>query len=178
MKKLIMIVYILLICYIEFCCVILSLSLLVYYTKRSVYILKNKLSFLVGTWCLLAALLIGFGPFTLFPVCNSTGKIMKCLWSAKAEIAIAIILGSVGTSFFCFYSNETHKAISLIAIVTSIASILIPSCLIGYCVKPDMSCRSITFPIIYAIATTTIIVNVIYFIYLIKKESGNDKKFK
>ena len=55
-------------------------------------ILKNKIS---AAFNIAAALLLALGPWFLFKTCGTEVKIMKCFWTSRAEIAIALILASL-----------------------------------------------------------------------------------
>lgn len=135
--------------------------------------MKNRL--LTGITCLVSAFLLGVGPFSIFPVCPVTPeKTMKCWWAARAEIAVALVLAVIGLAVLFCKSSEGRRMLNLCAAGAGLAAILIPAKLIGYCVKPEMACRMLTFPVVYAIAALVILVSVGSFFWLLKHKEGTE----
>ena len=98
---------------------------------------------------------------------------MKCWWSAQAEISIAIMFIVAGITILAFKSAETQFGVSIMTIALGVIAILIPSVLIGGCMKDTMPCQSITFPCIYVISGVTIAVSIFYCISLAKQIKRN-----
>lgn len=131
--------------------------------------MKNRI--ISGVYYLLTAALLGFGPLHLFPVCPVTAeKTMKCWWAAQAEVAVAVILAVVGLAVLLCRSASGRRMASLCAAAAGLSAILIPARLIGYCMKPEMSCRMLTFPIVYALGAALILFSAANFLYLKKQK--------
>lgn len=122
---------------------------------------------------ILTGVLLAIGPYTLFRVCDTSEKIMKCWWSVRAETAIGILIIFAGILSWILKNKEARVALNLNNIATGIIAILIPSWLIGGCAKETMLCRSLTFPAVYIISTVIILFNIGNLIYL-RKRIGNE----
>ena len=102
------------------------------------------------------ALLIGVIP--QFTDCQSQGKAiqlpngktlpMKCHWTARAEIAIAVPLLVSGILLIFCRHRESRRNAALMTIVSGLLGILFPTVLIGVCAKPDMLCSAVMKPML------------------------------
>jgi hypothetical protein len=131
--------------------------------KRAIY----------GIYFIVIGIILAVGPHTFFAVCPKGEHFMKCWWSAQAEIPIAIMFIVAGITMLAFKSAETQVAISIMTTTLGVMAILIPSVLIGGCMKDTMPCQSITFPCIYVISGATIVVSIFYCISLSKQIKRN-----
>lgn len=123
---------------------------------------KNKIA---GLIYIFLGLFLAISPQTFFPVCEKMEKVMKCHWSAQAEIGVGIIIAVLGILLIVFKSKETQIALSLAGFISGIVSLLIPTLLIGGCKKPDMICRTHAFPAIYFASAVLIIFSLAYIVY-------------
>jgi hypothetical protein len=82
---------------------------------------------------------------------------MKCKWTARAEIALGVLLLATGALLFSSKQKETRRFLSILGILLGVFAFLLPSHLIGVCLKPDMPCVVIMRPSIYLISGITII---------------------
>lgn len=119
--------------------------------------MKNK--FIIASTYGFAALLYIIGPISIFKVCEVEENPMKCFWSIQSEIGIAILLFGIAAIYTFTKTNREKIQLSLLSIVSSIVTILIPSVLIGGCSMKTMPCQSSTFPAIYVIASIVILVS-------------------
>ena len=131
--------------------------------------MKNKI--INALFYIIAGTLLITGPHTLFKVCDTTEKIMKCWWSTRAEAAIGGLIVFSGIILLFLKSKDALQTINLSNIAAGIAGILIPSVLIGGCGKVTMPCRSLTFPAIYVISAVIILFSIANLIYF-KKSAG------
>jgi uncharacterized membrane protein YwaF len=131
--------------------------------------MKNKIS---GIWFIIEGLLLLFGPFYIFKVCEIGDKIMKCYWSSRAQIAFGIIGIIIGILMILSKNKETKVSLYILEIVNCTLSILVPKFLIGGCLSEVMKCQSITFPSIYFLNTITITLSVILLIIEIRRKEG------
>lgn len=122
-----------------------------------------------GIYFIIIGALLAVGPHTLFAVCEKGEKIMKCWWSAQAEIPIGIILIVAGMAILAFKSVEIQFGITIMTTALGVSAILIPSVLIGGCMKNTMPCQSVTFPWIYIIGVITIVVSLFNCISTLKQ---------
>ena len=100
---------------------------------------------------IILALVIAIVP--LFTDCESQGKSivlasgktipMKCHWTGRAALAMAFPLAAVGLLMVFSRQKETRRALSIVAAVSGVVVILLPTYLIGVCANPDMTCNMI-----------------------------------
>ncbi|MEE4353921.1 MAG: DUF4418 family protein [Desulfatiglans sp.] len=92
---------------------------------------------------------------------------MKCLYSARAEIAMGVILTFVGGFLFFSRQRETRRVLSAIGVLLGIFILLLvvgkgfPAPLIGVCMKPDMPCVTVMQSACYAIGIITIVASLV-----------------
>jgi len=80
---------------------------------------------------------------------------MKCLWTARAEIGLGVLLLAVGALLFISHKLESRRFLSILALILGIFIILFPTALIGVCVKPDMPCVVVMKPTLLLIGIVT-----------------------
>ena len=131
--------------------------------------MKNKIS---GILFIIEGLLLLFGPFYIFKVCEIGEKIMKCYWSSRAQIAFGIIGIVIGILVFLAKSKETRVFLYIVEIVNCTLSILVPKLLIGGCSSVTMKCQSVTFPSIYFLNIIIITLSAILLIIEIRRREG------
>ncbi|GCD10886.1 DUF4418 family protein [Clostridium tagluense] len=88
-----------------------------------------------GIYFIIIGVLLAIGPHTLFAVCHKGETVMKCWWSAQAEISIGIMLIVAGIATLSFKSQEIQLGICIMTSALGVMAILIPSVLIGGCMK-------------------------------------------
>jgi len=90
--------------------------------------------------------------------CQSQGKAielpggrslpMKCHWTARAEIALAVPLVLCGAYLLLCKLKETCRQPAVMAMTLGLFVVLLPTVLIGVCAKPDMVCRALMRPML------------------------------
>jgi hypothetical protein len=100
------------------------------------------------------AILIGVLPY--FFNCQYDGKAltledgrqvpMKCYWTARASLAVAIPLLAVGLLMAFSKQKEALRALTLVGAVLGGMVILLPTWLIGVCQHPGASCNLVMKP--------------------------------
>lgn len=100
---------------------------------------------------------IAFAPQTLVPVCPiHDGHVMKCHWSAQAELGVGIVIFLHG--FILLIIRKFGRAEGGFSVFTlALLSLAIPKFLIGGCNNPDMMCQARTFPVLYLLGFLTAI---------------------
>ncbi|MBZ9623349.1 DUF4418 family protein [Clostridium sp. FP2] len=126
-----------------------------------------------GIYFIIIGVLLAIGPHTLFAVCPKGETVMKCWWSAQAEISIGIMLIVAGIAILVFKSEEIQFGICIMTSALGVVAILIPSVLIGGCMKKTMMCQSMSFPCIYIIGGLTTVVSIFNCISLFKRMKRN-----
>jgi hypothetical protein len=118
-----------------------------------------------------AGLLIALGPQFLFKVCPVMGDmIMKCHWSAQAEIGVGALIAALGIVLVVFAGPKTRLGLSIGVFLSGVLALLIPHVLIGGCPGHSMACRKITFPAITVISILLLIGVALNALYLVRKK--------
>jgi len=115
-------------------------------------------------------LLIALGPQFLFKVCEPKGDmIMKCYWSARAEIGVGAVIAVLGIALIVFSCSKIRLGLVIGIFLSGINALLIPHALIGGCAMHSMPCRKIAFPAITVIGILLLIGAGIYIFVLSKQ---------
>lgn len=121
---------------------------------------------------LAAGILLMVGPYTLFRVCDTGDKIMKCFWATRAVNAVGGLIAFGGVLSLALKGREALAAVNLFAAAAGVTAILIPYVLIGGCAKETMACNALTFPAVCLICAAVILFSVVSLIRLRKTEGG------
>jgi hypothetical protein len=127
------------------------------------------------------ALLIGVIP--QFTDCQSQGKAiqlpngktlpMKCHWTARAEIAVAVPLLLSGILLISCRHRESRRNAALMTIVSGLLGILLPTVLIGVCAKPDMPCYALMKPTLVLAGSLVVALGAGCFIRAVRQRDAN-----
>ncbi len=128
----------------------------------------NKIRFIYGIITFIVGLVLSVGLQTVFEVCPVTEKIMKCHWSGRALIGIGVILIIASILIILFKKPGEQKILIINVLALDVVGILIPKVLIGGCSDSMMTCQSLSYPVVYLVSGISIVISVIYFIYLLK----------
>jgi hypothetical protein len=131
--------------------------------------MKNRI--VSGGAALAAGLLIALGPKFLFKVCPVMGDmVMKCHWSAQAEIGVGGLIAALGLALIVFAGPKTRLGLTIGIFLAGVLALLIPHALIGGCPGHSMACRKITFPAITVISILLLIGAAFNALYLARKK--------
>jgi hypothetical protein len=90
---------------------------------------------------------------------------MKCLWTARAGIAVGATLAVVGVLLFLARRKETRRALGIVAALLGVLTILLPKGLIGTCPTDSAVCNTTMTPIMLAVGGLAAIVGIIVVIF-------------
>ncbi len=76
-------------------------------------------------------------------------RMMKCFWSARAEIIAGVPLLALGVLLLFARRKETIRAIGIVTVVIGVLTILIPTTIVGTCVNPAMVCNTEMKPTLF-----------------------------
>jgi hypothetical protein len=131
--------------------------------------MKNRI--ITGGVTVVFGLLIAQGPQFLFKVCPVMGDvIMKCHWSARAEIGAGALIAALGIALIFFVNPKTRLGLAVGVFLSGVLALLIPHALIGGCPMHSMLCRKITFPAITVISILLLIGSAAYTLHLARKK--------
>ena len=71
---------------------------------------------------------------------------MRCYWTARAAIGVALPLAAAGVLLFFSRRKETRRALALLVAVLGVVTMLLPTVLIGVCQQSSASCRTTMRP--------------------------------
>jgi hypothetical protein len=130
--------------------------------------MKNRI--ISGGTTIVLGLLIALGPQFLFKVCPVTeGMIMKCHWSARAEIGAGALIAALGIALAFFADPKTRLGLTIGIFLSGVLALLIPHGLIGGCPMHSMACRKIAFPWITVIGILLLAGSALYTFHLARK---------
>ena len=105
---------------------------------------------------ILLAVVVGIIP--QFTDCQSQGRAielpngkslpMKCHWTARAEIALAVPLLLSGVSLLLSRRKESSRQQAAMTMALGLFVVLLPTVLIGVCAKADMVCHALMKPML------------------------------
>lgn len=131
---------------------------------------------------MISALVLIFVPS--FYTCAAHGKAiqlpggksipMKCLWTARAEIGMGVLLLAVGAFLFISRKLESRRFLSIFALILGIFVILFPTALIGVCINPDMQCVVLMKPILLLIGVVTGVLGIVATAWNFVRKSKTD----
>ena len=132
--------------------------------------MKNRI--ILGGGVVVFGLLIALGPQFLFKVCPIVGDmVMKCHWSAQAEIGVGALIAALGIGLIVFANPKTRLGLTIGVFLSGVLALFIPHALIGGCPGHLMPCRKITFPSLTVIAILLLIGSALYTLYLARKRA-------
>ena len=106
-------------------------------------------------------LLLAIGPWTLFKVCGTAEKVMKCHYSAQAVTVFGVLLIILGL-IRLIMDRKPNLSSYITSVVSYLATIAIPAFVIGGCKNPEMHCQKVAFPCIYAICIIGILAQLFF----------------
>ena len=83
-----------------------------------------------------------------FSLKTDTGRLvpMKCLWTARAEIGIAVPLLAVGGIMVASRRRETKRTLGILGLALGAFALALPAGLIGVCTTMTANCNLIMRP--------------------------------
>ena len=112
----------------------------------------------IAVLLIILALVLAIAP--AFTDCQSQDKVitlengktisMKCHWTGRAEIGVAVPLGLVGIMLLFSRRRESRVDLSILGIALGVLAILFPTVIIGVCMTPTMTCVTAMEPILIA----------------------------
>jgi len=108
---------------------------------------------LLGIFTAVLGALVILIPYVLLPVCSAalelvSGKAvpMKCFWTARAELALGILIIAAGILLIAARNYSFKLAVFILVAMMGVFVILFPTLLIGVCDAATHMCRMGTLP--------------------------------
>lgn len=108
--------------------------------------MKKNIVFSVAL--LLLAALVAAAPYSFAKVCDAGEKVMKCHWTARAELFLGLASVFLALLRFSGKSRQFLLGLDLGIFVNAAGIILFPTVLIGVCGMASMHCHSVTRPVL------------------------------
>ena len=114
-------------------------------------------------------LLVAVAPYTFAKVCDIGEKVMKCHWTARAELFVGLAVTAL--ALLKLFSDNVQYQLALNAgiALNAVGVILFPTTLIGVCGKATMHCHSVTQPTLIVLGILIILATLIQTVVLWKK---------
>lgn len=100
---------------------------------------------------------------------NTPGKIMKCFWTARAEIGIGSLVIAIGALVLFSRSLFVRMGLSMALACTAVLAAAIPTILIGVCGNEMMRCNMGAKPALILLAIVLVIAAISNVLYLNKQ---------
>lgn len=100
---------------------------------------------------------------------NTSGKIMKCFWTSRAEIGIGSLVIAIGLLVLVSRSLFVRIGLSMAIACTAVLAAAIPTILIGVCGNEMMRCNMGAKPALVLLSLVLAIVAIINVWYLNKQ---------
>ena len=75
-------------------------------------------------------------------------RMMKCYWTAHAEIVAGVPLIAIGVLLFFARRRETTRVLGILTAVLGVLTILLPTNIIGTCLNDQMVCNTEMKPVL------------------------------
>ena len=85
-------------------------------------------------------------------------RMMKCFWSARAEIIAGVPLIALGALLFFARRKETIRVIGILTTIIGVLTILIPTTFVGTCANSAMVCNTEMKPTLFVAGGLTVAV--------------------
>jgi hypothetical protein len=101
-------------------------------------------------------------------------RMMKCFWSARAELIAGIPLLVVGILLLFARRKETMRVLGIVSVVVGVLTILIPTTIVGTCANPMMVCNTEMKPTLLVAGGLTVALGIaVLVVGAMKRESGS-----
>lgn len=110
---------------------------------------------------LLLAVLVATAPYSFAKVCDVSEKVMKCHWTARAELFLGISTALLALLRLCGNSKYLRLGLDAGIIANAAGIILFPTLLIGVCGMPSMHCHSVTQPTLIVLGVLLLAVSAV-----------------
>ena len=86
---------------------------------------------------------------------------IRCYWTARAAIGVALPLAAAGVLLSFSRRKETRRALAILVCVLGVVTVLLPTVLIGTCQPSSTVCNTTMRPILLATGGLTILIGLI-----------------
>ncbi|MEI6100344.1 MAG: DUF4418 family protein [Eubacteriales bacterium] len=102
--------------------------------------------------------------------------VMKCAYTAQAELPIGIVIAALGALLIVFKSARVRIGLSIALVLGGVFALLVPTALIGVCAGEQMPCRALTLPALVILSVVVIASAALNAGYLLKSNKKGQVK--
>lgn len=113
---------------------------------------------IVSAVLLLLGVLTAAAPYSFAPVCELGEKVMKCRWTARAELFLGIEIALLALLRLLAKDKAVRLGLNAGIAASAAGVVLFPSLLIGVCGMASMHCHSVTKPTLIVLGIVTLVV--------------------
>ena len=99
---------------------------------------------------------------------------MKCHWTARAEIAMAVPLLLCGVSLLLCRRKESWRLVALFTAALGVFVALLPTVMIGVCASPSMACCALMKPTLTLAGILLTVLGVLCFLLAGRYKQGTE----
>ena len=99
------------------------------------------------------------GPYSIFRVCDSSEKIMRCTYSSRIIVCIGILV--IINQCISLFEKRKNGIPYINTFLLSIFAIIVPAYMIGGCEMKTMRCQVVSFPMVYVVSVILLLCSVI-----------------
>lgn len=102
-------------------------------------------------------------------------RMMKCYWTAHAEIVAGVPLIAIGVLLFFARRKETTRVLGILTAVLGVLTILLPTNIIGTCLNEQMVCNTEMKPVLLICGGITVALGIAVLVAgEMKRDSGGN----
>jgi hypothetical protein len=130
---------------------------------------------ITGISTVLLGALIACVPNFILPICpHCQSMMMKCIWAAKAEFGVGVVVMFLAVLLAFVDSREIRLGVSAALGFVGIFSALIAKVLIGFCdgsCSPNCGCNPVTEPVMAGLGILVAVISFINVFYLSRSKN-------
>lgn len=101
-------------------------------------------------------------------------RMMKCYWTAHAEIVAGVPLIAIGVLLLFARRKETTRVLGVLTAVLGVLTILLPTSIIGTCLNEEMVCNTEMKPALFIAGGITVALGIaVLVVGEMKRENGS-----
>jgi len=101
-------------------------------------------------------------------------RMMKCYWTAHAEIVVGIPIVAIGVLLLFARRKETTRVLGVLTALLGVLTILLPTSIIGTCLNEQMVCNTEMKPTLFIAGGITVALGIAVLVLgEMKRENGN-----
>ncbi len=130
---------------------------------------------IISAVLVLLGVLVAIAPYSFAKVCELGEKVMKCHWTARAELFTGLAIALLALLRLPAKSDGLLLGLNAGILVNSAGVILFPYALIGVCGMAKMHCHAVTRPVLLVLGILLLLTAAIDVLLLLKGRASARK---